>query len=151
MYRHGMHRVATEYGATCLYLWLVAHSTGTLQQALVEILLDEINHMTKFLGFGIWAFPRQGDRLKNTLTKILTKQNKSINLSPNRPLRALFHTFGYVMDLVDWQTWHPMSKLELTYTFIQVLWRLWHWGNSLSVEYLQQLLGTPPSNLSIQI
>lgn len=28
LYRHGVHRVATEYGATCLYLWMMAHTTG---------------------------------------------------------------------------------------------------------------------------
>lgn len=27
LYRHGLHRIATEYGATCLYLWLMAHTT----------------------------------------------------------------------------------------------------------------------------
>ncbi|MEO1298438.1 MAG: ferritin-like domain-containing protein, partial [Cyanobacteria bacterium J06636_16] len=33
LYRHGLHRVATEYGATCLYLWMMSHTTGALQTA----------------------------------------------------------------------------------------------------------------------
>lgn len=48
LYRHGLHRVATEYGAACLYLWLMAHTRGALQVVLHELLLDEINHMAKF-------------------------------------------------------------------------------------------------------
>ncbi|MBW4490204.1 MAG: ferritin-like domain-containing protein [Trichocoleus desertorum ATA4-8-CV12] len=57
LYQHGLHRIATEYGATCLYLWLMAHTTGPLQAVLEELTQDEINHMTKFWGFGVWAFP----------------------------------------------------------------------------------------------
>lgn len=57
LYRHGLHRIATEYGATCLYLWIMAHTTGPLQAALGELLIDEVNHMTKFWGFGVWAYP----------------------------------------------------------------------------------------------
>ncbi|MEO0488627.1 MAG: ferritin-like domain-containing protein, partial [Cyanobacteria bacterium J06659_2] len=43
LYRHGLHRVATEYGATCLYLWMMAYTTGPLQAVLAEVLIDEIN------------------------------------------------------------------------------------------------------------
>ncbi|MGB3138637.1 MAG: hypothetical protein WBB18_17640 [Nodosilinea sp.] len=52
LYRHGLHRIATEYGAACLYLWMMAYTTGPLQAALRELLIDEVNHMTKFWGFG---------------------------------------------------------------------------------------------------
>ncbi len=37
LYRHGLHRIFTEYGATCLYLWLMGHSQGTLRQILGEL------------------------------------------------------------------------------------------------------------------
>ena len=57
LYRHGLHRIATEYGATCLYAWMMAHTTGQLQAVLEELLKDEVNHMTKFWGFGLWAYP----------------------------------------------------------------------------------------------
>ncbi|MEE3718738.1 ferritin-like domain-containing protein [Tumidithrix elongata RA019] len=151
MYRHGLHRFVTEYGATCLYLWLVAHSTDALQQVLVEILLDEINHMTKFFGFGIWAFAESsGDRLKDSLNRILTNYGQSrsqvtqsTKQIPN-PSVEIYRTFGRVMELLDWQTWHPISKLELTYTFLRVMHRLWRWRSTLTPEYLQGLLGTPP-------
>ncbi|WP_017300648.1 hypothetical protein [Nodosilinea nodulosa] len=60
LYRHGLHRTATEYGAACLYLWMMAYTTGPLQAVLGELLVDEVNHMTKFWGFGRWAYPETG-------------------------------------------------------------------------------------------
>jgi hypothetical protein len=155
MYRHGLHRVATEYGATCLYLWLMAHSTGALQRVLEEILLDEINHMTKFFGFGVWAF-HSSDRshFESSLMGILTRywQRRSpLDLQTNhrknygRSALELVRTFGRVMDLVNWQVWHPISKLELTYTFVGILRQLCRWRSSLTPAYLQELFGDPPS------
>ena len=41
----------------CLYLWLMSHTTGTLQQVRGELLQDEINHLTKFWGMGMWLYP----------------------------------------------------------------------------------------------
>jgi hypothetical protein len=158
MYRHGLHRVATEYGATCLYLWLMAHSTGALQRVLEEILLDEINHMTKFFGFGVWAFHSSNQsHLENSLKDILNRywQQRS-PLNPQKDRQAhrknygrsaleLVRTFGRVMDLVNWQAWHPISKLELTYTFVGILQQLCRWRSSLTSAYLQELFGNPPS------
>jgi hypothetical protein len=158
MYRHGLHRVATEYGATCLYLWLMAHSTGALQRVLEEILLDEINHMTKFLGFGVWAFhssdqthsdsllwgilPRHWDR-RSHLSPQATRQMHGNSFK--RSVLELVRTFGRVMDLVNWQAWHPISKLELTYTFMSVLRQILRWRNGLTPAYLQELFGHPRS------
>jgi hypothetical protein len=153
MYRHGLHRVATEYAATCLYLWLMSHSTGALQRVLEEILLDEINHMTKFFGFGIWAFPTSYlDRLKHSLMEKLARfgarrsqgDSQITETSHVRSTVELIGTFGRVMDLVNWQTWHPISQLELIYTFVRVLHRLLDWRRNLTPEYLQELFGTPP-------
>jgi hypothetical protein len=71
LFRHGLHRITTEYGATCLYLWLMMHSTGALRNLLEELLRDEVNHMTKFLGFGLWAFPGSDLALKPSYFKTL--------------------------------------------------------------------------------
>ena len=51
VYRHTLSRISTEWGATSVYLWLMAHSTGALQQALAQPLQDEVNHLAKFWGF----------------------------------------------------------------------------------------------------
>jgi len=63
LYCHGLHRVITEYSAVCLYLWLMSHSTGTLQQVLGELLQDEVNHLTKFWGMGMWLYPNAAEQL----------------------------------------------------------------------------------------
>ena len=58
LYKHGLHRVTTEYSAVCLYIWLMSHATGTTQQVLAELLQDEVNHLTRFWGMGMWLYPR---------------------------------------------------------------------------------------------
>lgn len=81
LYLHGLHRTMTEYGATCLYLWLMAHTTGALQQVFAELVQDEINHMTKFWGFGVWLFPESYlTRIYRSLCRFIVQQ-KSTQLS----------------------------------------------------------------------
>ncbi len=63
LYKHGLHRVATEYSAACLYLWLMSHTTGVIQQILAELLQDEINHLAKFWGMGMWLYPHGAKQL----------------------------------------------------------------------------------------
>lgn len=155
LYGHGLHRVATEYGATSLYIWLMAHSTGALQQVLSELVHDEVNHMTKFLGFGLWVFPESlFTRLKLTIGQLANRRNcyQSEGISNNQVRSShlisvveLFHTFGRVMNLVVWNSWSLPIKLELIFTFIRVLLQMRGWTSSLTSDYLQQLLGSPPS------
>ncbi|MBW4689118.1 MAG: ferritin-like domain-containing protein [Komarekiella atlantica HA4396-MV6] len=134
LYRHGLHRVATEYGATCLYLWLMAHTTGALQDVLEELAQDEINHMTKFWGFGVWAFPDTSlTRIGRTLIK-----TRSHNYQRNNLLRTLRR----MMNTLNWNSWTLSNKTTLIFTFIYAMRRLWVWNNSLTPEYLQDLFGT---------
>lgn len=133
LYRHGLHRVATEYGATCLYLWLMAHTTGTLQDVLEELLLDEINHMTKFWGFGVWLYPDTGlVRIGKTLMK-----TRHQNYARNNLLRTLKRMMG----TLKWDAWSLSNKTSLIFTFIYVMRCLWVWNDSLTPEYLQDLFG----------
>ncbi|MDZ8054131.1 MAG: ferritin-like domain-containing protein [Aulosira sp. ZfuVER01] len=134
LYRHGLHRVATEYGATCLYLWLMAYTTGPLQDVLEELAQDEINHMTKFWGFGVWAFPDTGlMRIGRTLIK-----TRSQNYQRNNLMRTLRRMMG----TLNWDAWSWSNKATLLFTFAYVMHRLWSWNNSLTPEYLQGLFGT---------
>jgi hypothetical protein len=55
-YKHALSRTATEWAAASMYLWLMAHSTGPLQQAIAQPVGDEINHLSKFLGYTKWAY-----------------------------------------------------------------------------------------------
>ncbi|MEH2421715.1 MAG: ferritin-like domain-containing protein [Nostoc sp.] len=109
LYRHGLHRIATEYGATCLYIWLMAHTTGALQNVLEELAQDEINHMTKFWGFGVWAFPDTGlMRIGRTLIK---------TRSPNYQRNNLMRTLRRMMATLNWNAWSLTNKTTLLFTF----------------------------------
>jgi hypothetical protein len=131
LYRHGLHRVATEYGATCLYLWMMAHTTGALQDVLEELTQDEINHMTKFWGFGVWAYPDTGFiRITNTLIK-----TRSQNYQRNNLMRTLRR----MMNTLNWNAWTLTNKATLLFTATYTMHRLWKWHNSLKPEYLQNL------------
>lgn len=101
LYRHGLHRVATEYGAACLYLWLMAHTTGALQAVLEELVLDEINHMAKFWGFGVWAYPNSSlPRISWTLLQTM----KGL-ITYQRDRSSLVGTLDRMTAVLGWQTW----------------------------------------------
>lgn len=140
LYRHGLHRVATEYGATCLYLWMMAHSTGALQSVLAELLIDEVNHMATFWGFGMWAYP------DSSLTKIgLTLGRAMVRKVRDRASQgSLFHTLNRMMHELAWEQWSPAHRVTLLYAFDQVIKALWVWNRELTPAYLNSLLGEPP-------
>ncbi|MEH2026797.1 ferritin-like domain-containing protein [Nostoc sp.] len=134
LYRHGLHRIATEYGATCLYIWLMAHTTGALQDVLEELAQDEINHTTKFWGFGVWTFPDTGlMRIGRTLIKTRT---------PNYQRNNLMRTLHRMMATLNWNAWSLTNKTTLLFTFTYTMHRLWSWNNTLTPKYLQNLFET---------
>jgi hypothetical protein len=137
LYEHGLHRVATEYGATCLYLWLMAHSTGALQEVLAELLRDEINHMTKFLGFGLWAYP-DSSAWKILKTLVATAMEKLLNHRDARG--SLMHTLRRMAQVLHWSAWSWGNQFTFVWTFAIVLWQLWGWSRRLPPEYLESLL-----------
>ena len=134
LYRHGLHRVATEYGATCLYLWLMAHTTGQLQIVLEELVKDEINHMAKFWGFGVWAFP---DTSLLKIGRTLIKQRPIYSKSRS----SLLGTLRRMSNVLNWQHWSSSNRATFTFTCIYILNHLWGWSKSLKPEYLQELFG----------
>ncbi|RZM82315.1 hypothetical protein [Leptolyngbya iicbica] len=141
LYRHGLHRVATEYGATCLYIWMMAHSTGALQAVLAELLIDEINHMTKFWGFGMWAYPDSSlVKIGHTLGQAMVRK-----LSDRTTQGSLLHTLRRMMHELAWQQWSPSHRLALLYTFDQVIKALWDWNRTLTPAHLDSLFGPPPA------
>jgi hypothetical protein len=143
LYRHGLHRVATEYGATCLYLWLMAHTTGQLQIVLSELVKDEINHMTKFWGFGVWAFPDK------SLLKIGHTLLKQRPIYSNRS--SLVGTLSRMSEVLNWQHWSLTNRATFTFTCIYILNHLWGWSKSLTPEYLRSLFGEPLTTQQPQI
>lgn len=139
LYRHGLHRVATEYGATCLYLWMMAHSTGALQAVLAELLIDEINHMTKFWGFGMWAYPDSSlVKIGHTLSRAMRRKQRDRTAHG-----SLLHTLRRMMNELAWERWSPAQRLTLLYTFDQVIKPLCAWNGTLTPAYLEALFGKP--------
>ncbi|MBE9139856.1 ferritin-like domain-containing protein [Nodosilinea sp. LEGE 07088] len=140
LYRHGLHRIATEYGATCLYLWMMAYTTGPLQAVLGELLIDEINHMTKFWGFGRWAYPQTNlGTIASTLTQATVRKWRQPGLQG-----SLLHTLRRMTQELAWGQWHVSHQLTFLYSFDQVMRVLWHWDQSLTPSYLEALLGDRP-------
>ena len=119
----------------------MVHTTETLQQVFAELVQDEINHMTKFWGFGVWLFPESyPSKIRRTLSEAIAFKK----LTQQNHLRSTAHlnrTFQRMMGVLYWNSWSLSNKAELFYTFISVLHRLWRWNSSLTSEYLQQLLG----------
>ena len=137
LYQHGLHRVITEYGAVCLYLWLMAHTTGATQQVLQELLQDEINHLSKFWGMGMWLYP---DGTEHLIRYLISQINGILPVSYETKQRSesnLKSTFEQMMLVLHWQSWSVLAKGELIYTFIWILKRMWSWSSQLTPEYLQ--------------
>jgi hypothetical protein len=139
LYRHGLHRVLTEYGATCLYLWLMAHSTGTLQQILEELVLDEINHMTKFWGFGVWAYP-ETSFIRASCTLFQAMRGK---VKYNRDRSSFIGTLHRMTGVLSWSTWSWQNRASFILTCTSTLHQLWRWHNTLTRDYLEDLFGIP--------
>lgn len=134
LYRHGIHRIATEYSAVCLYLWLMSRTTDSIQLVIEELLEDEINHMTKFWGFGQWLY---GDGLVRSL-----QQSQAVSAMTENRLRAMSHlwsTVSRMMEVLAWDSWHISHRIELIYTFVAVGQQLRFWSKSLTREYLAVL------------
>ncbi len=137
LYRHGLHRIATEYGAACLYLWMMAYTTGPLQAVVGELLIDEINHMTKFWGFGRWAYPETSlGMIGSTLTQAMAQKLQNPHLQG-----SLLHTLRRMQSELAWDRWSTSHRLTLIYTFDQVMRVLWRWDRSLTPTYLGKLFG----------
>jgi hypothetical protein len=136
LYRHGLHRILTEYGATCLYLWLMGHSTGMLRQALGELVIDEVNHLIKFWGFGVWLYPQpHGFRFIYSCQQLLPHQSQG---------NSLLKTYHRMMSVLYWHEWKWQHRNEIIQTFYLVMKILLVWHKNLSLVELQRIFGTSP-------
>jgi hypothetical protein len=135
VYEHLCSRISTEWSAIAVYLWLMAHSTGELQQAIAQLLQDEVNHLAKFWGFSRWAFGRSslgqfsvavGDILA------LVKRHKGDRTNGNEML-SLRQIVSQLPRL-----------LEIGFTFVRVMIQIHAWDKELSYSYLKHLFGANP-------
>ncbi len=127
---HLLSRISTEWSATGIYIWLAAHSTGDLHQAIVEPLQDEINHLAKFWGFSRWAFGNSYlDQLRGTTGNLLL---------------LLQHHQGERTHGADITRQASMLKrmriaTELSFTLSRILVRLYSWDRQLQHADLESL------------
>ncbi|MEN9869837.1 MAG: hypothetical protein RLZZ171_820 [Cyanobacteriota bacterium] len=143
LYQHGLHRVITEYGAACLYLWLMSHTTGTTQQVLSELLQDEVNHLAKFWGMGMWLYP---DGTEQLICYLLSQIHTILPVSYESTIKSpanIKSTFQRMMSILNWQSWSVLCRGELIYTFIWILKQMWYWSSQLTPEYLHSCCATP--------
>ncbi len=145
LYRHGIHRIATEYAAVCLYLWLMAHSTGELQQVFQEIVLDEINHLTKFWGFGVWLYYHHTFKQREFHSNSVSKKRKLTSYFRDS-LTHFRATLHHMMTVLSWNSWTSIEKIELIYTFLIVWQRMHYWSTNLTSTYLEQILNSSDLN-----
>ncbi|MBA3923183.1 MAG: hypothetical protein H0X31_16415 [Nostocaceae cyanobacterium] len=126
MYYHTLSRITTQWSATSIYLWLMAHPTGELQQAIAQPLQDEVNHLAKFWGFGAWAF---GDAYFSRLYGAgkhliaLAKHNKQERSQSD--------------DVLKYSS--ALHAVELAFTFARVRVQLGKWNKTLNSSYLNHL------------
>lgn len=135
LHKHTLSRITTEWSATAIYLWLMAHSTGELQRAIAQPLQDEINHLAKFWGFSRWAFAdRFATQLKGTTRNL-------VSLVQHHQGER---TQGQSIVQESLQVEHLAHAIELTFTFTRVMVRLRQWNQELSRSYLKHLFGSTP-------
>ncbi|AFY39753.1 hypothetical protein Lepto7376_3562 [[Leptolyngbya] sp. PCC 7376] len=129
--KHHLHgRISTEWSATSIYLWLMAHSTGELQKAIAQPLQDEVNHLAKFWGFSRWAF---GDsylkQVKFSTKNLLTLANH--HHAERTDADNLLNEIAHFEELPH--------IIELGFTFMRVMVRLGTLNQELSHSFLQYL------------
>jgi len=133
---HLISRISTEWGASAVYLWLMAHFTGALQQAIAQPFQDEVNHLAKFWGFSRWAFGASyGKQLQGSTRNLfsLAKHHQEERTQGNE----LLHSGHSTKELAH--------AIELNFSLMRVMVRLRNWNLELSPSYLRHLFGASPS------
>jgi hypothetical protein len=139
LFKHGLHRTATEFAAGCLYLWLMAHTTGALHAVLAEIATDEINHATRFWGFGVWAYP-EASLLSLTVTLAKTFNGK---LAYHPGKSSLLGTIRRMTNVMGWPQWTWQNRASFIWVSLQALWQMTRWSRQLDRQQLNSLFGQP--------
>jgi hypothetical protein len=132
---HMISRISTEWGASAVYIWLMAHSTGALQQAIAQPLQDEINHLAKFWGFSRWAFGASyGEQLQGSTRNLLALAKH--HQGERTHGEELLNSSRSVEEL--------SNAIELAFSLMRVMVRLRSWNQELSHSFLYHLFGEVP-------
>ena len=130
IYNYALNRIANEWSAISIYVWLMAHSTGELQRVIVQPLQNEVSHLVKFWGISYWAFSDSFlSRLQN-ITKNLTNLIKTHQRQDERKSEILELNYA-------------LHSVEVTFTFTSVMMQLYQWHKTLEHLYLENLFAYP--------
>ncbi len=147
LFKHGLHRTATEFAAGCLYLWLMAHTTGALHEVLEEIATDEINHATRFWGFGVWAYPAAS--LLSLNIALAQTVNHKLAYHPGKS--SLSGTMQRMTTVMGWSQWTWQNRVSFIWVSLQALWQMVNWSRQLDRRQLNHLFGKPSVNKCQQL
>ena len=114
----------------------MSHTTGALQQVLRELLIDEVNHMAKFWGFGCWAYPEASI----VQTGWMLLKSSGGRLSYQRDRGHLFGTFYRMTETLAWSDWSWDNRRTFVMTCWQVLRQMQAWLKMLKRHDLENLL-----------
>ena len=134
-YRHLCSRISTEWSAIAVYLWLMAHSTGQLQQAIAQLLQDEVNHIAKFWGFSRWAFG------SSAMEQLQVSMQDMVGLLQHHKRDR---TDGQEVLSVPQILGHLPHVVALGFSFTRIMVCLSQWDRELSSSYLRHLFGRSP-------
>lgn len=130
IYRHALSRMTTEWSAVSMYLWLMAHSTGALQNAIAQPLQDEVNHLAKFWGIARWAFGNSSwHSLMGSINQLIELSQHQQKERTSSPDLFSINSFGY--------------SVEIGFTFSRVMAQMCRWNCHLKSDALNQVFGLP--------
>ena len=90
----------------------------SIDLAFGELLEDEINHLIKFWGMGMWLYPDGTEQLiRYLLSQIHTILPVSYEFQRRSSIKS---TLERMMLVLNWQSRSVLSRGELIYTFIWI-------------------------------
>ncbi|OUC11848.1 MAG: hypothetical protein B0A82_25390 [Alkalinema sp. CACIAM 70d] len=135
------HRITHTGSAIAIYFWLMAHSTGELQQAIVHLLQSEIYQLARVWGLSRWAL---GDKflvqLQRSQQEFLAPFDQAHEPSQDQAQdqtssEKSSHSSSASIPLLQ----RLPITIELTFTFLQVMVRLQEWNRQLHPIALRSL------------
>ncbi len=128
VYNHGLGRISTEWSAVSTYLWLMSHSTGSLQMAIAEPLQDEVNHLAKFWGITRWGF---NDSIFQQVIDSISRLIRLLNHHQEE------RSFG--QNLLNFS--HLKYGIEIGYSLMRVMMQMCRWNYHIKTDALNQVFG----------
>ncbi len=133
IYNNALNNIVDQWNAISTYIWLMAHSTGELQELMLQPLQNEVNYLVKFWSISYWAF-------SHSFISSLQKRTQKLTDLIRREEKQEKHK-NEILELNS-----ALHFVEVTFTFTSVMMQLYQWHKTLDDTYLENLFACP-SNL----